>query len=116
MTMPTPKQKAGWIVAGLLIGGLAVAVAVFAGGGGHGSYLPAAVLFPFAMLLAVGTGSVSAVALVIAVLQYPTYGLLAAFSGQPRRVLTITAVVHALLAIVAAAMVARSTSFTSALA
>jgi len=48
--------------------------AVFAMGGGHGSYEPAAVLFPVGMLSFVFVGVLTTPFIVLAILQYPVYG------------------------------------------
>jgi hypothetical protein len=50
-------------------------IATFAAGGGHGTYLPAKILFPFAMLLSVFGSSITAPYMVAALLQFPIYGL-----------------------------------------
>jgi hypothetical protein len=79
---------------GLAIGAvvciLCLLLAVLAAGAGHGTYLPAKILFPFAMLASVGVLSLSFTA-VLAALQFPVYGLLlgAAFRS-PRFVLYVT--------------------------
>lgn len=57
-----------------LFGVLALVLAGIAAAGGHGSYLPASLLFPFSMLLAVPTGHISARAIALALAQYPLYG------------------------------------------
>ena len=73
-----------------------MSIGVLAAGGGHGTYLPAALLFPFTMLLASFTSSIAAPAVALAVLQFPAYGYLAgrAVSGRMARVALAIAAVH----------------------
>jgi hypothetical protein len=67
--------KGGTRTLALAIFGLAAfVVSGIAAGGGHGSYLPASLLFPFSMLLAGTTRSISARAIALALAQYPLYG------------------------------------------
>ena len=62
-------------------------LAVFAAGGGHGTYLPAKILFPFAMLATVFGRSVTLFYAVLALLQFPIYGLLLGAAFRSRRFL-----------------------------
>jgi hypothetical protein len=55
---------------------LGLLVAVWATGAGHGTYLPAKILFPFAMLAGVFGHSITLFYAVLAVLQFPVYGLI----------------------------------------
>jgi len=59
-----------------IFGLLALIMSGVAAGGGHGSYLAADLLFPFAMLLAGSTGSISGGGVALALAQYPLYGWL----------------------------------------
>jgi hypothetical protein len=69
---------------------LCLLVAVFAAGAGHGTYLPAKILFPFAMLASVFGRSITFLYVVLGLGQFPLYGLLlgAAFRS-PRFVLCV---------------------------
>ena len=62
------------ILALAVFGLVALVVSGIAAVGGHGSYLPANLLFPFSMLLAGPTGSISGRAIALALAQYPLYG------------------------------------------
>jgi len=55
---------------------IALLLAFWSGGYGHGDYLAAKILFPFPMALATVTQSIGAPSLTLAVIQYPAYGLL----------------------------------------
>jgi hypothetical protein len=46
---------------------------VFAMGGGHGTYIPATIVFPYAMLMASYTGKIGAASMVLAALQFTSY-------------------------------------------
>jgi len=52
------------------------AIAVFACGAGHGSYLPMRVFFPFTMFSAFLFGTITAPFVVIGLVQFPLYGFL----------------------------------------
>jgi len=58
---------------------------VYAGGGGHGSYLPAIVCFPLGLLAVCWSASPNSPALWLALVQYPLYGLLLDMSAGQRR-------------------------------
>jgi hypothetical protein len=73
-----------------VVGVLCLLAAVFAAGAGHGTYLPAKILFPFAMLAGVFGRSISLPYVVLALLQFPLYGLfLGAVFRSPRFVLCV---------------------------
>ncbi len=77
---------------------LLFAAAVYTGAG-HGSYLPAKILFPFTMLSTVLFRSIVAPFIVVAVLQFPLYGLLlgrANASGTFARWATAILIIHLL--------------------
>lgn len=66
-----------------IITGMSVFLAAFlivflAAGGGHGSYMPAKVLFPYYILIAsvFEGGAFRAVAIVLSIIQMPLYGYL----------------------------------------
>jgi hypothetical protein len=105
------KRIIGWTLAGLFFGGLAAFFALGAAGGGHGTYRPAAVLFPFTMLAAGKIGVISHVLIAVALAQYPIYGLLLAVGERRRRVWAIIACVHIVFASAALFMVMGSDIF-----
>jgi len=82
---------------------LALAIAVLCAGAGHGTYLPAMLLFPYAMLMSVGGHTITNDAIVLGLLQYPGYGLflgVCGLVGKFRIAATILAAIH-MLALVA---------------
>jgi hypothetical protein len=79
--------------------------------GGHGTYLPAAMLFPYTMLISVAIGDVSPVLLSVALVQFPVYGSLLAFNQHRRRMWIALTCVHAVFAIAAFFLVMESKTF-----
>ena len=53
---------------------LLLILTIFFAGGGHGTYLPAKLIYPFTMLLA--KSEIGTVGLIIAVLQIPIYAII----------------------------------------
>lgn len=91
---------------GALVGMAAMVIAVALAGGGHGTYIPAVALFPLPMITTLVTGSVTPVAIALAFVQFPLYGLAvgSAPASRRERALLTLALVHVLL--VAAAFTA----------
>jgi hypothetical protein len=88
---------------GLFVGAACLYIALIAGGGGHGTYMPAKVLFPFCMLSVVLGHSITLPFISLAFLQFPLYGLVlgAAFrSDRFRSVVTSLSVLHILVSVV----------------
>jgi hypothetical protein len=66
---------------------------------GHGSYLLAKVLFPFAMLLAAAFNSINVLSMVFAISQFPLYGLILGTAnkrGHFRKAAVFLALSHSL--------------------
>ena len=61
------------IVVGVALGIVAGWIAVGFMAGGHGTYLPAALLFPIPMILVVAVKRISTLAILLALFQYPFY-------------------------------------------
>jgi hypothetical protein len=72
-----------FLAAGVGIGVVAVTIAVWAAGGGHGSYLPGKLLFPYTMLIA--GGSIGFFGMLLAIVQWPLYGVSLALAAPARR-------------------------------
>jgi hypothetical protein len=93
-----------------LLGIIAIWLAMGLAGGGHGTYLAAKLLFPYTMLLALPEGPIPIVAQVVAVLQFPAYGVAVAANtsaGRASRVFAAIAVLHAVAAAAALGLVPR---------
>jgi len=104
-----PKRRA--VLRGTFIGIAAFLltfpiVFIFAGAG-HGSYLPAKLIFPFAVLIASYISSADFPLLAAAALQFPLYGVAGAIS---RKYLTLAICVHIVAATTVIAL--RPQSFT----
>jgi hypothetical protein len=107
-------ESLGWILMmAMAIEAVALIVSVLAAAGGHGTYAPAKVMFPYTMALTGVTGSITPVLVGLAFIQYPALALamwtLRGASTRQWRWLGLSAV-H-LLAIVAA-FVAADDAFT----
>ena len=84
------------IVAGLVV--------LFAAGGGHGTYLPAKLLFPYTMLMTLPNGFMTAPAIGLALTQFLAYGALYAWAfvqGAERRALRVLIIFHAVAVLIA---------------
>jgi hypothetical protein len=64
------------VVAGAVFGALATLLAAGAAGAGHGTYVPAAILFPYTMSISALMGTIALPLIALAFLQYPIYGWL----------------------------------------
>src|SRR5438067_468792 len=69
-------NESSWVGVGLgVVSAIpTVAGSIWAAGAGHGSYLPAVVLFPFTMLSTLITTTISPFGMALALLQFPIYG------------------------------------------
>jgi hypothetical protein len=57
----------------LIITFLCLLVTIFFAGGGHGTYIPAKIIFPFTMLLAKLTNEINFIGIILALIQIPIY-------------------------------------------
>ena len=105
------RRLLAWTAAGFVVGAIATFVAVGAAAAGHGEYVPGALLFPFTMLLAVGVGTIAPPLVVLALMQYPFYGLVVGASKHSQRTLLYVLGVHIMAAILAAIAMAGSDKF-----
>lgn len=100
------------VIAGVSLSVVFGAVSVLATAGGHGSYVPAALLFPAPLLLAIELAVISNTVIWFAAAQWPLYGLvvaLAARLGRQKVALMWLTLVHA--ALVAACFLLDSGQF-----
>jgi hypothetical protein len=97
VTPVTTRRQVIGAILGVVIGSAAGCVLLFCAGAGHGSYLPAKLLFPLPMALTGITGSITRPLLIIAGLQYPLYGLLVGWligRNQVRRAMLLLLGIH----------------------
>jgi hypothetical protein len=104
-----------WRVLGvsLVVEAVALAVAIFLAGAGHGIYSPAKLLFPWTMVLTRFTGEITVTGMVLALVQYPAYAVFvwdARHNRWREGRWMILGLVHA--AAVVAAFVLADSSFT----
>jgi len=88
---------------------------IASGGGGHGDYQLAKFLFPLPMLPAFFFGSITWPFIILAVVQYPAYGVILGFANENRRLRPMSWVllaIHGLL--VVASLVSQTGSFSQA--
>ncbi|HEY6095762.1 MAG TPA: hypothetical protein VIU93_12500 [Gallionellaceae bacterium] len=81
----------------LIIEVAAISIVVFTGGAGHGTYAPARVLFPYAMLSTVLHGTINDAFILFSCLQFPLYGVisfLALKSDRTKPIIGILIAVH----------------------
>jgi hypothetical protein len=72
-------------------------ITVLAAGGGHGSYLPAKLLFPWSMAGTAFTGNITQALVAMAIAQYPVYGVMldcARYAGRFNPGLMALAAIH----------------------
>jgi hypothetical protein len=98
-------------IIGLGFGAVAIWMATAAAGGGHGTYLPAAILFPYSMVISAFLGNIPRALVVLAFVQYPIYGAVAALVQSPRRGWLALSCLHAAVALAASLLVAHSENF-----
>jgi hypothetical protein len=97
-----------WI--GLGVMATLLLVALMATGGGHGSYLLAKIFFHYSMLLViVRNTNIGPAALILAVLQWITYGVVGAEASSNRSIVGLVAAFH--LAAVALCLMINTDSF-----
>ena len=103
MATSFPKQKLSWragLIFGLCATPVALLLALFSAGSGHGHWVLARALYPIPMLVTLLTDkTVTSLSVGLAVAQFPAYGALVAPGGSVRSLALVA--VH--LAAVAAA-------------
>jgi hypothetical protein len=84
---------------GVALGAASLVIAVVSAGGGHGSYTPAKILFPYTMYLAAAlVGNISPPLVALAFFEFPVYGFtvgMAAGRGKARWVVSSILILHA---------------------
>jgi hypothetical protein len=84
------------------VGLIAVIVAVITAGAGHGTYVPAEILFPYTMLSTAFLGRVTAAFAIVALVQFPLYGALVGSVRSSRlrlRAVAILVAIHVAVAL-----------------
>jgi hypothetical protein len=100
------------LIVGILVAPIALFAAVASGGAGHGHYVAARLCFPFTMASTYVFKTITIPFIVLAVLQYPIYGLLIGRATKEKKARAVAWTLGALhLALVAILFVAPSQSF-----
>jgi len=90
-----------WTIRLGLISVLLLVISVLCMGGGHGSYIPAMVLFPFGMLGTVWFDTITLPFIIMGLLQFPVYGYVidkTQKTGKWKMAVSIIFIFHFLLA------------------
>ena len=82
---------------------LLMGIVIVAAGGGHGTYLPAKIFFPYAMLAAMRTGRIGFDPLTLAIVQSVSYGAIVGGASKRKLAVIVIASIH-LIAATAAIM------------
>lgn len=64
------------IVITVIITVLLLLLTIFFAGGGHGTYLPAKLIYPFTMIIAEFKSEIGIIGIILAIAQIPTYALI----------------------------------------
>ena len=64
------------IVITIIITVLLLLLTIFFAGGGHGTYLPAKLIYPYTMIIAGFKTEIGIIGIILAIVQIPTYALL----------------------------------------
>ena len=101
--MPVPGVRPT-VLASIAMEAVAVVVVVIAAGGGHGTYMPAKIIFPYTLMLTRWTQVITTAGIVVALLQFPLYGL-AVSTGRTirsrRAIIAACALGHAIAGVMA---------------
>ena len=94
---PENREKQFWllggIISGVIIGSVAIVISVLIAGGGHGSYVPAKLFFPYTMLSTSYIDVISLPFVVLAIAQFPLYGAVIGISGGRGKMFHVSAVI-----------------------
>ena|ERR671912_57096 len=98
------KRSTFWtpIIVSLVFTPIALLLGVGSAGAGHGDYFWAKILFPFTMLSTFLFQSITAPFILLAIVQFPLYGLTLALASGRKRLASLAiglAVVHILAAV-----------------
>jgi hypothetical protein len=96
------------VVVSLVVTPICLFLAVISAGAGHGGYLAAKILFPVTMLSTFLFHSITAPFILLAVVQFPVYGVILGVAGTQRRLLTTALVLLAIHAVAVASIYAAA--------
>lgn len=61
------------IILSLIVTIICLGIVVFFAGGGHGTFIPMKLLFPYSMIIGIANENINWVAIVISIIQFPIY-------------------------------------------
>jgi ABC-type methionine transport system permease subunit len=78
------RTSAFWtpVIASLVATPICLLLGIASGGAGHGNYFPAKLLFPFTMLSTILFGSITVPFILLAVAQFPAYGVILGHANE----------------------------------
>ena len=89
-----------WIFLSLIATPFALLLALSSGGAGHGDYILAAILFPYTLLSTAVNETITSAFVVVAVVQFPLYGVILALAGERRSFVAVALVCVHIAAVV----------------
>ncbi|MGH9941590.1 MAG: hypothetical protein ACRD9R_04420 [Pyrinomonadaceae bacterium] len=96
------------VVCSLVVTPLALLLGVASGGAGHGDYFAAMLLFPYTMLSAVVFDYIHVPFILLAVAQFPGYGLSLGYANEKGRFARVAVILLTLHVVSVAAVVLQS--------
>src|SRR5689334_14725699 len=94
---------------GIALSVVSLGVAIQAAALGHGTYLPAILLFPWSMALSALAGSIAIPLIILAVVQFPAYGVMIGMTDGSQQRRAVGLLVAHVLAAGVAFVLARAT-------
>jgi hypothetical protein len=107
------RKRSFWIpvIVSLLLTPIALLLGVGSGGAGHGDYRLAMMLFPYTMLSTFVFDSITVPFIVLAIIQFPLYGIALGYANQRGRFVRVAilfSVVHGLAWLAMSSLAARN--------
>ena len=92
------------MIASLIVMPIALLLGVGSAGAGHGDYRLAMILFPYTLLSTSVFDSITPPFIILAIIQFPIYGVALGYANEKRRLLSISIVLCVVHGIAVAAM------------
>jgi hypothetical protein len=101
------------VICSLIVTPIALLFGVASGGAGHGNYFAAIILFPYTMLSAVAFDYIHVPFILLAIVQFPAYGIVLGYANEKGRfalLVAILLIVHFVVVITVLLLANRSFS------
>jgi hypothetical protein len=92
------------MIASLIVTPIALLLGVGSAGAGHGDYRLAMILFPYTLLSTAVFDSITPPFIILAIIQFPIYGVALGYANEKRRLLLMSIVLCVVHGIALAAM------------